>query len=135
MANRPNYPAAILANFDGDYRRAYEHLSKMYLALEQGDGERQSSRFIEVSRLESDMPICVQKVTEDHISRAVDMADCDLNYVMRKWLYCDDNGELHPVTIGRQERINRDQDAPFCYASSAIVANGQCVGDVTYTDH
>ena len=49
---RSNYPAAILANFEGDYRAAYEHLSKAYLALERQFSDVGSSRFFEVARFE-----------------------------------------------------------------------------------
>jgi hypothetical protein len=130
-----NYPAAILTNYNGDYARAYEYLSRVYLGLERQFSESVSSRFIEISRFEPDSEICVRKITEEQISRATDMADCDDPGVMRQWLYVDDDGTLHPVTIGNQERINRDEDCPFRYAASDIVANGKCVGTVTYTDH
>lgn len=130
-----NYPAAILANFDGDFRKAYEHLSKAYLALERQHCEEGGSRFIQISKFESDSEICLRKITETQISRAVDMADCEDPGIMRKWLYVDDSGSLQLVTIGSPGRINQDEDMPFYYASSSIMANGECVGSVTYTDH
>lgn len=130
-----NYPAAILANFDGDFRQAYEHLSKVYNELQAQFSEIWSSRFIEISRFEPDSEICLRQITEDQISRAVDMADCEDPGILRKWLYLDDDGELKPVIIGQQERINRDEEAPFRFAASAIVAGGKCVGNVIYTDH
>lgn len=132
-----NYPAAILANFDGDVERAYQHLSKQYLALERQLAESMDSRFLEISRFESDSPVCMRKITEEQISSAVDMADCDVELVMRKWLYVDDAGELQPVTIGRQQRYAPAGaiEQPFRYAESAIVAGGRQVGSVTYTDH
>jgi hypothetical protein len=134
-ALRQDYPAAILANFDGDYRAAYEHLSKAYLALNNQFTEVWSSRFIEISRFEPDSEICVRQITEESISQAVDMADCLPEFTMRKWLYVDDAGDLLPVTIGRQERINTGEEAPFRFAASAIVAGGKCVGEVVFTDH
>ncbi len=130
-----DYPAAILANFDGDHRAAYEHLSKAYLALDNQFRAVWSSRFIEVSRFESDSEICVRQITEESISHAVDMADCEPEPVMRKWLHVDEAGELHAVTIGKQERTHTGVEAPFYFAASAMVANGKCVGEVTYTDH
>ena len=130
-----NYPSAILANFNGDYRAAYDHLANAYLALERQHVNEGASRFIEISRFELDSEICVRKITEDQISRAVDMADCDLDYVMRNWLYVADDGTLQPVTIGKQERINTSEEMPIRYAASAIVAGGKCVGEVVYTDH
>src|ERR1700761_2910140 len=110
---RTNYPTAILANFDGDYRAAYEHLSKAYLALERQHVSESSSRFFEISRFESDSEICLRQVTEEQISRSVDMADCEPDFVMRKRFYVDDAGEIQPVTIGRQERVNNDEECPF----------------------
>ena len=132
---RSNYPAAILDNFEHDYRRAYEHLSKMYLALEKQLSDSISSRFIEISQFESDSPICMRKITEEEISNEVDMADCIDAGLLRKWLYVNDAGELQPVTIGSLERINADEECPFRFAASAIVAGGKCVGEVIYTDH
>jgi len=130
-----NYPAAILANFDGDYRAAYERLAKAYRGLEQQYINSVTSRFVEISRFEPDSEICIRKITEQEISRAVDMADCDDPGVMRKWLYVDDVGDLQPVTIGRREPMNTSEEAPLYYASSAIVAAGKCVGEITHTDH
>jgi len=132
---QPNYPAAILASFNSDVRGAYDHLAKEYLALQSQYYTVTASRFLEISRFKAESEICLRQVTEQHISRAVDMADCDVDYVLRKWLYLDDDGTLYPVTIGKQERINRDEDAPFYFAASAMVANGKQVGDVVYTDH
>lgn len=131
----PNYPAAILSNFGGDCRAAYEHLSKAYLALERQHGAETSSRFFEISRFESDSEICLRQVTEEQISRSVDMADCEPDFVMRKLFYVDDAGDIQPVTIGRQERFSNGVEQPFHFASSAIVAGGKQVGEVVYTDH
>ena len=72
-----------------------------------------SSRFIEISRFEADSEICLRQTTEDSISRSVDMADCEPDFVMRKWLYLDENGELQPVTIGKQERFSKGVEQPF----------------------
>jgi len=132
---RTNYPAAILANFEGDYRAAFEHLSKAYLALERQHISETSSRFFEISRFEPDSEICLRQITEEQISRSVDMADCEPDFVMRKRFYVDDAGEIQPVTIGRQERINTDEGCPFHFAASAIVAGGREVGQVVFTDH
>lgn len=130
-----NYPAAILASHDGDYRAAYEHLAKAFLSAERQSREESASRFFEISRFEVDSEVCLRKVTEQHISRAVDMADCEDPGVMRKWLYVDDAGEIRPVTIGRQERFSNGVEQPFHFAASAIVAGGRQVGEVSYTDH
>src|SRR5579875_519578 len=68
---RVNYPAAILANFGGDYRAAYEYLSKAYEALDKQFSDVWSSRFFEVSRFEADSEICLRQITEEAISRSV----------------------------------------------------------------
>lgn len=130
-----NYPAAILANFGSDYRAAYEHLSKVYLAQEKQFTNVWSSRFFEISRFESDSEICLRQTTEESISRSVDMADCEPDFVMRKWFYVDDQGEIQPVTIGRQERFHDGIEQPFHFAASSIIAGGKVVGEVVYTDH
>lgn len=130
----PNYPAAILANFDSDYRAAYEHLSKVYLALERQYISESSSRFFEVSRFESDSEICLRQVTEEQISRSVDMADCEPQFY-RKRFYVDDEGEIWPVTIGGLRVINTNEECPFYFAVSAIIANGREIGQVVFTDH
>lgn len=130
-----NYPAAILANYNGDYRAAYDYIAKQYLALEKQFCEVASSRFLEVSRFEPDSEVCLRQITEESISRAVDMADCESDFTMRKWFYVDDSGDIQPVTIGRQERFSNDLEQPFHFASSAIVAGGKQVGEVVYTDH
>lgn len=91
------------------------------------------SRFIETG-------ICdgkpyVKKVTESNISNAVDMSDCEDDEFSRSWFYLGDGGVLHPVTIGKQQRFDTDEENPFYFAGSAIVANGKQVGEVVYTDH
>lgn len=130
-----NYPAAILANFGGDYRTAYEHLSKAYLCLERQHVNESSSRFFEISRFESDSDVCLRQVTEEQISRSVDMSDCEPDFVMRKRFYVDDQGEIQPVTIGSQERFHDGVEQPFYFAASSIIAGGKCVGEVVFTDH
>jgi len=72
--------------------------------------------------------------TEGYISRCYDLQDLD-NEPLPEFLYNDDDGKLYPVTVGRQDRINTDEECPFVYAASDIVANGKVVGHVVYTDH
>ncbi|MGP3508646.1 hypothetical protein [Paracidovorax citrulli] len=71
--------------------------------------------------------------TEARISRAYDLQDCEPE--VPEFLFCDEDGELYPLTIGPQSRINTEEESPFVYAASAIVANGKVVGHVMYTDH
>ena len=96
-----------------------------------------SSRFFERRTLDNGSKK-LWPTTEQRISSAYDMADCD-NEPLPQFLYCDDDGELYPVVIGKQSRHAPDPDGPdetpFHYASSDMVANGKIVGHVQYTDH
>ncbi|WP_176317638.1 hypothetical protein [Burkholderia vietnamiensis] len=47
----------------------------------------------------------------------------------------DVDGEMYPVTLGKQMRINSYEEHPFHYASADMIANGKVVGHVIYTDH
>lgn len=45
-------------------------------------------------------------------------------------------GEIHPITIGKRERINTRDECPFHFARAPLLlATGEIVGYVTYTDH
>jgi hypothetical protein len=72
--------------------------------------------------------------TEGHVSRSYDLKDLD-DEPLPEFLYCDDDGVLYPVTVGKQERMNTDEESPFVFAASDMVANGKVVGHVMYTDH
>lgn len=72
--------------------------------------------------------------TERSISSAYDLADCN-DGPFPVFLYCDEDGELYPVTVGKGERINTDEEFPVNYSASDMVANGKVVGTVMYTDH
>jgi hypothetical protein len=95
------------------------------------------SRFFERRELE-DGTKKLWPCTEDRISRAYDLQDLD-GEALPEFLYCDDDGALHPVTVGKSERLGADPDGPdevpFVYAASNMVANGKVVGRVLYTDH
>lgn len=91
-----------------------------------------NSRFFEV-RVLDDGTKKLWPTTGDRISRAYDLQDCEPD--VPEFRYCDDDGQLYPVTIGRQERINTDEECPFVFAASDIVANGKVVGHVMHTDH
>ena len=71
--------------------------------------------------------------TAGHVSRAYDLQDCDED--VPEFFYCDEDGQLYPVTVGQQSRCNTEDVSPFVYAASDIVANGKVVGQVIYTDH
>ena len=72
------------------------------------------------------------------ISAHYDMADCydddDTEY-----FYVEDDGTLHPVTVGGKQTNDPDPDGDgtndFVYATSDLIANGKVVGSVMHTDH
>ena len=71
---------------------------------------------------------------EAAISSAFDLQDCHDGPVS-DFFYCDVDGQLHAVALGKQTPMNTEEECPFHYASAALIANGQVVGHVTYTDH
>ena len=91
-----------------------------------------NSRFFEVRVLE-DGTKKLWPTTQECVSRAYDLQDCEPE--LPEFRYCDGDGLLYPVTVGRQERLSTDEEAPFVFATSDIVANGKVVGHVSYTDH
>ncbi|WP_176000227.1 hypothetical protein [Burkholderia vietnamiensis] len=92
-----------------------------------------SSRFFE-RRILDDGSKKLWPTTEAHVSRSHDLSDCD-DGPIPEFLYCDVDGELYPVTLGKQARMNSDQEHPVHYASADMIANGKVVGQVIYTDH
>jgi len=76
--------------------------------------------------------------TEETVSRSHDLQDLD-GAPLPEFFYCDDDGELYPVTVGKSTPSGADPEGPgevpFVYASSAMVANGKVVGHVLHTDH
>ncbi|ENZ77958.1 MULTISPECIES: hypothetical protein [Ralstonia] len=92
-----------------------------------------ASRFFEVRVLE-DGKKKLWPTTEAAISSAFDLQDCHDGPVS-DFFYCDVDGQLHAVALGKQTPMNTEEECPFHYASAALIANGQVVGHVTYTDH
>lgn len=92
-----------------------------------------ASRFFEVRVLEGGQKK-LWPTTEGAISRAFDLQDCH-DGPLSDFFYCDQDGQLHAVTVGKQSPMNTDEECPFQYASSPLLANGQVVGHVIYTDH
>lgn len=91
------------------------------------------SRFFE-RRILEDGSKKLWPTTEANISRSHDISDC-YDGPTPEFLYCDVDGELYPVTLGKQERMNSDQEHPYHYASADMISNGKVVGHVLYTDH
>jgi hypothetical protein len=72
------------------------------------------------------------------ISAHYDMADCYVDDDTA-YFYVEDDGTLHPVTVGGKQTNDPDPDGDvtnaFVYATSDLIANGKVVGSVMHTDH
>lgn len=88
-------------------------------------------RFLAIYPAEGDEPPQMCLRTEEQVSRAIDMADCD---APPQFLYLMNDGQLLPVSVGPQTRIDTEEYS-FYYASAPLLAGGQEVGTVVYTDH
>ena len=74
--------------------------------------------------------------TEEQVSNLIDMQDCADEEYHIYWVE-PKTGELHIVTTGgvqRHEGFNEDRSMMH-YGNSELVANGNVVGHVMYTDH
>jgi hypothetical protein len=119
---------------DGNWMRAFEEMAREAQRLYDTAIKLQNSRFVRISPCESGYS--VQKVTERTISEHYDLSDLHGGEGDDDQFFClGSDGKLHPVTAGRMERINTDEECPFHYAASDLIANGEVVGSVTYTDH
>lgn len=75
--------------------------------------------------------------SEGRVSHAIDMQDAfgDVDV-----FYLSDYGQLLPVTIGKEEDINTDQESPVRYSQAPMIVNKdlpsqEVVGYVVFTDH
>lgn len=70
---------------------------------------------------------------ETRVSHHVDMEDCfEFPYFL---FYVTDKGTIAPVSVEGFKRINLDEEMPFRYAMSDLMAEGEVVGHVIHTDH
>ena len=69
------------------------------------------------------------------VSAMHDMADADGMEGVRAVYAADQDGSLTEITVGRSRKINTDEELPFRYAASPIMAGTRQVGTVTHTDH
>jgi hypothetical protein len=71
----------------------------------------------------------------EYVSDRIDMADCYDGAA--EIFYLTTDGKLEPVTVGQTTRHPYDDDSnpPFRFASAPLIAGGNVVGSVTYTDH
>jgi len=92
------------------------------------------SRFFEMRELQSGAKK-LWPVTEAYVGRCYDDDDAEA----RVFLYCDEAGGLHPVSVGRQARNDlpekEDSSHVDVYAHACLLANNKVVGHVAYTDH
>ena len=122
------------AEQSGDYKAAFEALLALHEELHTDYLERKESRFLVVG-IDPDGNPYTDKITESEISDNIDMSDCyDLGY-KTEYYYVDQTGTLHIVEIGTQQAINAEEEIPFRFAASSMIANGVQVGTVVYTDH
>lgn len=124
---------AVKAAAEKNYREANEVHSRAF-RCDDHDRRLNESRFIETGIY--DGKPYVHKITEEQISRRVDMSDCEDDDGSSSYFWLGDDGILHPVTFGGMERFaDQYDDNAFHFAASDMIANGQVVGSVTYTDH
>lgn len=94
------------------------------------------SRFYELRILE-DGSKKLWPTTEEAVGRAIDMQDCYGK--APDFMYCDHDGTLHPVSVGKQILHKPDpqcpDESPLVFASADLIANGRCVGRVSFSDH
>jgi hypothetical protein len=72
--------------------------------------------------------------TMNQVSDMIDLSDFHpLEGKILTWV----DGDFHDVSVkrGSTHHINTDEESPFRYAQSELVANGKVVGYVTHTDH
>lgn len=80
-------------------------------------------------------PPMLVPLTTQSVSFSFDTADFS-DEPMEPIYYLDDDCKLYEVTTGEMHRFNTDEDeTPFHYAASDLIANGKIVGEVLYTDH
>jgi len=96
-----------------------------------------ASRFFERRELD-DGTQKLWPTTEERISRAYDLQDLD-GEPLPQFFYCDGDGQLYPVTVGKPAPMGADPDGPdevpLIHASAEVLANGKVVGHVLFTDH
>ena len=116
---------------------AYEEACKTIRSMGADADALWSSRFF-VRQIQDDGSKKLCPTTERRVSQAYDEQDLD-GEPIPEFLYCDEDGQLYPVTVGAQGRHGPDPDGPdvtpFIYASADMIANGKVVGHVSYTDH
>jgi hypothetical protein len=69
------------------------------------------------------------------VSEMHDMADCDGMEGVKGVYAADADGKLLEIAVGESRKINTDQELPFRYATSPIMAGTRRVGAVIHTDH
>lgn len=69
------------------------------------------------------------------VSRMYDLADCGHMDDVKDVLAVDEDGDLASVTVEARRWANTDEEYPFYYAYSDILAGKRRVGTVAWTDH
>lgn len=68
-------------------------------------------------------------------SDSLDMADCDYMEGVKSVHATNENGVLVLVTTGKSEALNTDEEHPFRYSRSPVMAGTRIVSYVVHTDH
>ncbi len=107
------------------------------LRLLRGHEALQESRFLEACD-RGDGVKQLRPITEQQISKRIDMADCDEG-PPPSFFYGDEDAQLYHVTVGPLQRHDPHPDGggepPINYGSAPLIANGKVVGTVLYTAH
>jgi hypothetical protein len=64
-----------------------------------------------------------------------DLADCDAMDGVVGMYGVNENNKIVEITVAESVPVNTDQEYPFYYAASAVLAGERRLGSVTYTDH
>jgi hypothetical protein len=117
---------------DAAYRAACDFIRERSIVMQ----AMWNSRFLELRTIE-DGTKKLWPTTERVISMGYDQDDH--GEPPSQYFYCDAGGQLHPVTVSDRRATTASPagtaEVPFVCAIADLLANGQVVGHVHYTDH
>lgn len=129
-------------NFQFYMTESVEFLAERLCNEERHASEVSKSRFYRFVPPCDDRPARYVQVLEKTVSNHFDMADChDFDC---KYFWLDDLGSFHEVTVGSVDRpasmgeIDEfyEENPAIMYSwGGSLMANGEKVGSVTFTDH
>lgn len=116
------------------FRKAFYEVTKYLRQIEAYQREVNQSRFYRLDAGAEDCLPQLVRVTESDVSSHYDLADCHDDDTS-KFFWLADDGQMHEVKTGKMERFDNDEEYAFHFAGADLIAAGQVVGSVTYTDH